>query len=112
MLLAIIAIWFGYKKARDSGRNAILWAAISGGAYIGVQLLVGIGMGAVMGFGIAAFGWPESVLDSYQIVATIGGIVAAVATILLIFRYLDRVPDEPVFSEPPPPPTFGGTDQS
>ncbi len=41
MVLIILAIWFGYKKARDTGRNKFLWAAIAGGVFLGVQILGG-----------------------------------------------------------------------
>jgi len=107
MLLAILAVWFGYKKARDTGRNAILWAVICGGAFIGIQLLVGLGIGVVMGIGIAAWGWSPKIFDDYSILISIVSWVPAIVTLLLIFRYLDRVPDEPVLTQPPPPPTFG-----
>lgn len=110
MLLAILAIWFGYKKALDSGRNGVLWAFICGGAYIGVQLMVGLAIGAFLGIGIAAWGWPETIFDDYQILISIVSIVFAIATILIIFRYLDRIPDEPVEMKPPPPPTFSASE--
>ncbi|MFM9905830.1 MAG: hypothetical protein ACKVQJ_14805 [Pyrinomonadaceae bacterium] len=106
MLLAILAVWFGYKKGRDSGRNGMLWGFICGATFIGVQLLVGVAAGIGIAIGIAAFGWPESTFDTYQIPITIGAIIPAIAAVLLIFRYLDRIPDEPQVSAPPPPPTF------
>ncbi len=106
MLLAILAIWYGYKKARDSGRNPFLWAAISGVTFIGVQLLAASGIGAIMGLGIAFWGWRETVFDDNQIFITIASLIAGIAAVLLIFRYLDRIPDEPVNTGPPPPPTF------
>lgn len=108
MLLTILAIWFGYKKGRDTGRNGVLWGAICGGAFIGTQLLVSMGAGIFMGLGIAFWGWPETIFDDNQILVTIGAIIASIVTLFFIFKYLDRVPDDPVATEPPPPPTFDG----
>ena len=110
MLFTILAIWFGYKKGRDSGRNGVLWGAICGGAFIGTQLLVTFGAGILLGLGIAFWGWSETVFESYQIFITIVAIIASVGTLFLIFKYLDRTPDEPVEMAPPPPPTFNGNE--
>ena len=106
MLFAILAIWFGYKKARDTGRNAFLWAAICGGAFVGIQLLVGIGAAMFIELGVAFAGWSEGLYEKYTWLISFIAIVFSFGGLLLIFRYLDRVPviDEPY--EPPPPPTF------
>ena len=106
MILAILAIWYGYKKARDTGRNRFLWAAIAGGVFIGVQLAVGIGFGIIIGLGVTLWGWNESAFEKYQIFASIPAIILSIIALMLVFRFLDRVPDEPPHSEPPPPPTF------
>ncbi len=107
MILAILAIWFGYKKARDTGRNAVLWAVISGAAFIGAQLMAGLGIGVFIALGIELWGWSETVYDDYQFVITIASLVAGIVTILIIFKYLDRVASDPAAVEkPPPPPTF------
>jgi hypothetical protein len=107
MLLIILAIWFGYKKARDTGRNPFLWAAISGGIFIGVQLLVGVGFGILIGMGQALWGWSESAFEKYQLFAAIPAIILSIGALMLVFRFLDKVPEEPVATEPPPPQTFG-----
>jgi len=106
MLLTILAIWFGYKKGRDSGRSGVLWGAICGGAFIGTQLLVNFGAGIFMGLGIAFWGWRETVFEDNQIFVTIAAIIASIVTLFLVFKYLDRIPDDPVDTAPPPPPTF------
>jgi hypothetical protein len=106
MLFVILAIWFGYKKARDTGRNPYLWAAICGVSFIGVQLLVGLGAGVFVGLGIAFGGWNEGVYDQYSWLITIVAIVASFVTLFLLFKYLDRTPAEETAYEPPPPPTF------
>lgn len=107
MLFAILAIYFGYKKAKDSGRNPILWAVISGAVFIGLQLLTGLLIGFLMGFGIAAWGWSETIFEDYAWGISIASIIVSVIGILLVFRHLDKIPDEELVTSPPPPPTFG-----
>lgn len=108
MVLIILAIWFGYKKARDSGRNPWAWAAISGGVFIGAQLLVGIGFGFLIGIGQQLWGWDDNAFDNYVLLANIPAIIVSVAALWLVFRFLDRRPTEEINNAPPPPPTFTG----
>jgi|CXWL01.1.fsa_nt_gi ABC-type glycerol-3-phosphate transport system permease component len=112
MILIILAIWFGYKKARDTGRNPYLWAAICAGAYIGAQVLVAVAFGFAIGIGIEVAGWSETLYDDLAWVITIVGIAASFLSIWLIFRYLDKIPNDEPPQEPPPPPTFDQSDQS
>jgi hypothetical protein len=106
MLLVILAIYFGYKKAKDTGRNPILWAIVCAAIFIGLQLVTSVGVGVVMGLGIAMWGWPETIFDDYSWGITIVSIVVSIIGLLLVFRYLDRIPDEPYVTAPPPPPSF------
>jgi hypothetical protein len=106
MLLVILAIYFGYKKAKDTGRNPFLWAAICAGVFIGLQVLTGLGVGFIMGVGIATLGWPETIFEAYSWGITIASVVVSIIGLLLVFRYLDKIPDEPVVTAPPPPPSF------
>ena len=106
VVLAIFAIWFGYKKARDTGRNPILWAVICGAAFIGIQLLVGVGIVALIGVGMAFWGWSDRIFSDYQFVISIISLAPSIVALLLVFRYLDRVPDNSSELGPPPPPRF------
>ena len=110
MLFAIMAIWLGYKRGVDSGRNGVLWGAICGGAFIGTQMLVTFGAGIFMGLGVAFLGWRETIFEDYSILITIGAIVASFVTLLSILKYLNRIPDDPIETAPPPPPTFDGNE--
>ena len=111
MLLAILAVYWGYKKGRDSRRNGALWAVICGATFIGVQLVMGFAIGIAIGFGIAFLGWPQNTFETYSILISIAAWIPAIVALLLIFRYLDRIPDEPILTEPPPPPTFGNDEK-
>ena len=106
MLLAILAFYFGYKKGRDSGRSGILWAFICGLSFIGVQLLVAIGFGFFIGLGVELWGWKETLYDDLTWVITLVSIGASIVSLLILFRYLDKVRDVDVQQEPPPPPSF------
>lgn len=108
MLLAILAIWFGYKKAKATGRNPVLWAAICGAAFIGMQLLTALVIGITVGIGVELRGWPETIYDDYQWIVTVISIVVSIISLLLVFKYLDRIPENaPLVQQPPPPPIFG-----
>lgn len=84
----------------------MLWAIICGAAFLGVQLMVGIAVGAVMGFGILYWGWSETVFEDNQLIVSIIALIPAIGVTLMIFKYLDRIPDDSAADEPPPPPTF------
>jgi MFS family permease len=105
MLFAIIAAWIAYRRANDTNRNGILWAVIAGVSFIGTQFLVAFGIGAFVGLGIALWGWPENTWNNYELLFTAIAVILSFIPTLLILRFLGTVPDEPAYSDPPPPPT-------
>ena len=101
----VLAIWFGYKKARDTGRNPFLWAAICGATFIGVHLLTTIGIGLFSAFCIEVWGCdPEYFYQAWYTILL--SLIPSFAGIFIIFRYLDRVPKTVGRDELPPPPRF------
>lgn len=109
MIFAIIAAIMAYRKAKDSQRNGWLWALAAAGVFIGTQWVVSIGAGLLMGFGIALFGWPESMFDDMMYIGPVTAVAigASILTTWLLLRYLDRpVAEEQPVDLPPPPPTF------
>ena len=108
MIFAIISAWLAYKKAKDTNRNGILWAAIAAVTFIGTQLVLQFGFGIVIGLGIAAFGWSESLLETYSIPITILAVVCSFGTTWLVLRYLDKPVTGESYQQPPAPPTFDG----
>jgi hypothetical protein len=112
MILAILAFWFGYKKARDTGRSPWLWGFICGGTYVGVQLAVGLGIGILVEIGVRLWGWSETLLSDYSILINVAAIAISFVCVYALFRFLDRVPDDEPVNLPPPPPKFDQNDQS
>ena len=107
MIFAIVAALLAYKKAKDSGRNGILWAFIAVGVFIGTQLLVSIGVGIFLELGVAFLGWSDNVLtDDYTIPITIITFIASFVATWLVLRYLNKIPEDVTFVSPPPPPNF------
>ncbi|MBX7054589.1 MAG: hypothetical protein K1X36_06505 [Pyrinomonadaceae bacterium] len=106
MLFAILAIWFGYKKGRDTGRNPFLWAAICGSVFVGLQMLVAVGAGVMIAFGVEFADWDESLYDTYSWLISLITVVISFVGLFFIFRFLDRHPRIEPSAEPPLPPTF------
>lgn len=106
MLLAIITAWLAYKKASENGRNGILWAIIGAGVFIGTQLIVGLAIGILLGFGVALLGWSETIFDTYGILINIVAIAASFLTSWLLLKYLEKAPEVKTYTTPPSPPKF------
>jgi hypothetical protein len=109
MILAIVFAYLAYKRASANGRNGILWALIAVAAFIGTQLVVGLGIGLFIGIGVAAWGWQEDVFETYAILINIVAIIFSIGAGWLVLKFLDRPPAQDVgYSTPPPPPDFRG----
>jgi hypothetical protein len=109
MIFAIVAAVLAYRRANENGRNGLLWALAAAGVFIGAQLIVSTGAGVLMGFGVALFGWDESIFNDNLYIGpiTVVAIGASVFATWLLLRYLDKPIVEPQTSaEPPPPPVF------
>ena len=106
MILALITAWLAYKRAKENGRNAVLWAIAGAATFIGTQLAVSFGIGIFFGFGVALFNWSENVVDDYVVPITVIAIIASFLTSWLLLRFLDKAPAEESFLPPPPPPNF------
>ncbi len=108
MILFILAAFMAYKKAKSTGRSGILWAFITAGVYIGIQLLLALSIGLFLGIGVELFGWSETIYDDWNLLITAVCIIGSFGGVWLVFRYLDKLPEEETFVAPPPPPTFDG----
>ncbi len=108
MILFILAAFFAYKKAKSTGRNGFLWALITAGVFIGTQFFVALAIGVFLAVGVEIFGWSETVYDDFNFLITAVSIIASFGSVWLVFRYLDKIPQEETITLPPPPPTFDG----
>jgi ABC-type nitrate/sulfonate/bicarbonate transport system permease component len=106
MILSILAFIWGYRKGKATGRNPWLWSIICGLAFLGTQFATAIVFGLAIGIGVAFFGWDDQLFEKLYYVIQIVAIVASIVALLLVFRFLDRIPQEPVYSVPPAPPRF------
>ncbi|MFN0277704.1 MAG: hypothetical protein ACKVRN_03785 [Pyrinomonadaceae bacterium] len=91
MILILLAIWFGFKKARDTGRNPWLWAAISGGVFLVTQFLAGLVFGVLIVIGQQIWGWSEDEFNNFYLpLANIPAIILSIVALWLVFRFLDK----------------------
>lgn len=111
LVLLIIAVginfsWLAYRKAKQNGHNPIRWTVIAVASFLLTEILVAGGIGFVLGFGIAAWGWSENLIADYNLIIEIGSLLISVFNNwLFVLRPLNKVSVES-FDEPPPPPTF------
>ena len=106
MILAILFAYLGYKKANEAGKNGILWALLAGGSFVATQLIVALGIGIIIGLGIAGLGWSEELLTSYEIVVTIVALIFSIGVAFGVLKLAERNPIEETMTAPPPPTTF------
>lgn len=106
MILVIIAAWLGYKRAAANGRNGWLWAFVTATVFLGAQVVVGLGIGMLITFGIVAWGWGETAYDDYYIVTNVIALVASFLAAWPLLRWLDKPIAVEDTAGPPPPPHF------
>jgi len=92
VVLFILAAFMAYRKAKSTGRNGFLWAAITAGVYIGIQLLLGIGIGLFLAVGVEFFGWSEAVYTDYNLLISAICVVASFGGVWLVFRIWTNCP--------------------
>ena len=106
MIFAIGAAWMAYKRANEHGRSGLSWAAITAGAFVGTQLVVGFIVGFMLQLGAVSLGWSENLVETYSILITIFAVIISIVVTVLILRYLNKVPDDGGFINPPEPLRF------
>lgn len=106
MIVAILAFYLGYSRAKANGRNPALWAIICGVVFIGLQLLTTALAGVLVGIGAAFWGWSPSILDDNPIWVILAALAVSFVGLFIVLKFIDRpLPEED--TPPPPPPTFG-----
>lgn len=106
LLILVVGIFWGShacRKAKQTGHNPIHWTVIAAAIFSLTEILVAGGIGFILGFGIAAWGWSENLLLDYNLPIELGSLLFSFFTNwLFVLRPLNKVPDES-FDEPPPP---------
>lgn len=112
LVIIIVATIQVYKTAKSYDRNAVGWALLTFGIGFSLQLILPLFIGVIIGIVMMANGsTPEQMQESIMLPATIIGIVCiilSVAAVLLILRFLSKIPEDKPFTPPPAPPeNFG-----
>jgi predicted PurR-regulated permease PerM len=119
-IAAFIAIfiftYYAYKTARDYNRKAWLWALAVFGVGFGLQVIVPLMIGIVLGVVLVMSGTPVNEMqEKIQGPASIIGIVSVVLSFVgmaLLLKMLSKVPEtDDGQVEVPPPPQFGNFEQ-
>jgi Cu/Ag efflux pump CusA len=108
MIFFFVAAWLAYKRAKENGRNGIVWALITSVSFIAAQLITGMAIGLAIFAATGFDGTGDEIIDRFAIVINIAGIVVSILVVWLILRYLSKVPEDGSFTPPPAPPTFEG----
>lgn len=108
MILAIITAILAYRKAKENGRNAVLWAIAGAGVFIGTQLLISMAIGVGLGLAQVMWDWPDTIYETYDLPVRILAIICSFLASWLLLRSIERKPvHDAGLPTPPPPPTFG-----
>lgn len=108
IIILIVLLTKVYKSAESANKKGWIWVLYGFGAYLGVQLAIGLGYGLLLGIGEEFWGWDGSSDSGSMIFISIIGLVLSVVAILVVNYLAGRivVSENADFVEPPPPPTF------
>lgn len=110
LVVVVVATYFSYKTARDNGRNGFIWGLITFCVGFGMQIVVPLLIGIVLGIVWVATGTPTNELQSkIQGPALVIGIVTLVLSLVgmgLVLRYVSSITDDSDSHLPPPPAKF------
>jgi hypothetical protein len=99
-----------YKTARNTERNAGLWALLAAIIGVSFQFVIPFLVGMVLAIIYVAGGTrnPAELQSQIYGPAMVIGIICLILSIvgmIVIFKIVSRVPDRPFASGPPPPPS-------
>jgi len=111
IIFAIVSSIFVFRTARDNGFNAVGWTIASIAGFILIQFAIALFIGILMGIGIAVLDWSPSIVDDYSLLIGIVALIPSVIYVLLIMKYVNRVPDSgPVTKRNDPNSILAGDD--
>lgn len=111
LIYVIVAPFFVYRNAKQNGHNAIFWTLLAVAVGVGLQLIIPLLIGIVLGVVWVIQGYSaEEIQQSMQTPSLIFGVIALVLSVVgvqLIMRRVNTVRDiEPAYPQPPQPPNF------
>ncbi len=110
LVFVIVATFYTYKSAKDNGRSAALWALAAFAVGFGIQIVIPLFIGIVIGLVMTAQGRQMfEIQQSIQTPAQIIGLVCLAASFVgvwLVLRKASQLPDDEPLASPPPPPDF------
>lgn len=109
LIIPILLTIHVYRNAKETNRNAVLWAIINLAVIFGVQIFIGIAFGITLEIGTEFLGWEEGLIEKLTFPINLVALVASLlCSYFFVVRTVTRVPDE-LFNtpSPPPPPQFG-----
>ncbi len=110
IVVIIVATVMAYRTAKQYDRNAVAWAAIVLAVGFGIQLIIPLLLGVVIAVVMLVNGNTETEIQSAialpSIIIGLVCIVLSVVAVMLILRYLSKIPEDKPFTQPPTPPTF------
>lgn len=109
LLIPILITIYVYRQAKETGRNAVLWAIINLAVIIGIQIFIGLSLGIAIGIGSEFLGWDEGLLEKWSFaISLFATIISLICSYFFVVRTVTRIPDEQFnVQSPPPPPQFG-----
>ena len=111
IVVIIVSTVMAYRTARDYERNGAAWAAIVFVVGFGIQIILPFFAAIIAAVVMIAGGsTPMEMQAALDVPATIFGIVCiilSIVAVMLILRYLSKIPEDKPFTPPPTPPTFG-----
>ncbi len=109
IVVIIVATYQVYKAAKDTGRNAVVWALITLAAGFGLQIIVPIIAVMIFAVALMASGTPEAGLEAAastpSIIIGLVCLFLSFVAVWLILRQVSKIPEEKSFVAPPSPPT-------
>jgi len=109
IVVIVVATYQVYKAAKDTGRNAAVWALITFLAGFGLQIIVPILVVMIYAGILLNSGTPASQLEqaasTFSIIISLICLVLSFVAVWIILRLVSKIPEEKSFVAPPSPPT-------
>jgi NhaP-type Na+/H+ or K+/H+ antiporter len=108
LIFAVAAPFLVYRAAKQNGHNALLWTLFAFAAGLGLQIVVPLLIGVILGIVLISSDDTEQAAHNAILgLAEVVGIVCLFlrfAGVLLIMRHVNKVSEEKPFVLPPQPP--------